>query len=204
MEFFGGVKFGLGVFLGFDFGSHLISPVTLKSRVPPWVPTLLASLSFSFFPFRPSFNLLTSLPFLPFAFFESLASVTPSTWPLTFLCIPFSSTVNLLPSSHPFLSHQFCLFPCWLSYPFSFPSLVSSICLSPLLISPNLPSRSHPNRCNIVHQKLRLFAHHVACCWVKFETGQTFEPTFPNISFVPWWWQCWIHLHSHPMMHCRS
>ena len=26
----------------------------------------------------------------------------------------------------------------------------------------------------------------VACCWVKFETGQTFQPTTPNISFVPW------------------
>ena len=167
---FWGCKVWSRDFFGFWFWVPFDQPCHFKSRVPPWVPTLLASLSFSFFPFRPSFNLLTSLPFLPFAFFESLASVTPSTWPLTFLCIPFSSPVNLLPSSHPFLSHQFCLFPCWLSYPFSFPSLVSFICLSPLLISPNLPSRSHPNRCNIVHQKLRLFAHHVACCWVKFET----------------------------------
>ena len=41
----------------------------------------------------------------------------------------------------------------------------------------------------------------VACCWVKFETGQTFQPTTPNISFVPWspsrsTLQCWIRLHS--------
>ena len=26
----------------------------------------------------------------------------------------------------------------------------------------------------------------VACCCAKFETGQTFQPTIPNISFVPW------------------
>ena len=32
---------------------------------------------------------------------------------------------------------------------------------------------------------LRLFAHPVACCCAKFETGQTFELTTPNISFVP-------------------
>ena len=25
----------------------------------------------------------------------------------------------------------------------------------------------------------------VACCCTKFETGQTFQPTTPNISFVP-------------------
>ena len=26
----------------------------------------------------------------------------------------------------------------------------------------------------------------VACCFAKFETGQTFQPTIPNISIVPW------------------
>ena len=26
----------------------------------------------------------------------------------------------------------------------------------------------------------------VACCCAKFETGQTFQPTTPDISFVPW------------------
>ena len=31
---------------------------------------------------------------------------------------------------------------------------------------------------------LRPFAHPVACCCAKFETGQTFQPTTPNISFV--------------------
>ena len=30
------------------------------------------------------------------------------------------------------------------------------------------------------------FAHPVACCCAKFETSQTFQPTTPNISFVPW------------------
>ena len=36
---------------------------------------------------------------------------------------------------------------------------------------------------------LRPFAHPVAfiaCCCAKFETGQTFQPTTPNISFVLW------------------
>ena len=28
--------------------------------------------------------------------------------------------------------------------------------------------------------------HVVACCCPKFKTGQTFKPTTPNISFVPW------------------
>ena len=32
---------------------------------------------------------------------------------------------------------------------------------------------------------LRPVAHPVACCCAKFETGQTFEQTTPNISFVP-------------------
>jgi len=31
---------------------------------------------------------------------------------------------------------------------------------------------------------LRLFAHPVACHCAKFQTGQTFQPTIPNISFV--------------------
>ena len=33
---------------------------------------------------------------------------------------------------------------------------------------------------------LRPFAHPIACRCAKFETGQTFQPTTPNISFVPW------------------
>ena len=53
----------------------------------------------------------------------------------------------------------------------------------------------HANGHNIVDQQLpiiagcymlRPFAHPVACCCAKFETGQTFQPTTPNISFVPW------------------
>ena len=38
---------------------------------------------------------------------------------------------------------------------------------------------------------------HVNCC-ASFETGQTFQSTTPNISFVLWSvaQQCWIHLHS--------
>ena len=34
--------------------------------------------------------------------------------------------------------------------------------------------------------RLHTLLHVVACCCAKFETGQTFQQTTPNISFVPW------------------
>ena len=34
--------------------------------------------------------------------------------------------------------------------------------------------------------RLHILLHVVGCCCAKFETGQTFQPTTPNISFVPW------------------
>ena len=39
---------------------------------------------------------------------------------------------------------------------------------------------------NVGCYMLHPFAHPVACCCAKFETSQTFQPTTPNISFVPW------------------
>ena len=33
--------------------------------------------------------------------------------------------------------------------------------------------------------RLHTLLYVVACCCAKFETGQTFQPTTPNISFVP-------------------
>ena len=33
--------------------------------------------------------------------------------------------------------------------------------------------------------RLYILLHVVGCCCAKFETGQTFQPTTPNISFVP-------------------
>ena len=55
-----------------------------------------------------------------------------------------------------------------------------------------------------------LLLHVIACCWscyAKFETGQTFEPATPNISFLSWspthglqtLMGCIL-----PTMHCRS
>ena len=56
----------------------------------------------------------------------------------------------------------------------------------------------------------------VACCCAKFETGQTFQPTTPNISFVPWslkrsatmldpfaqlFQHCWAHARSLRMVY---
>ena len=34
--------------------------------------------------------------------------------------------------------------------------------------------------------RLPTLLHVIGCCCAKFETGQTFHPTTPNISFVPW------------------
>ena len=34
--------------------------------------------------------------------------------------------------------------------------------------------------------RLHTLLHVVGSCWAKFETGQNFEPTTPNIAFVPW------------------
>ena len=34
--------------------------------------------------------------------------------------------------------------------------------------------------------RLHTLLHVVGCCCAKFETGQTFQPTTPNIFFVPW------------------
>jgi len=34
--------------------------------------------------------------------------------------------------------------------------------------------------------RLHTLLHVLGCCCAKFETGQTFQPTTPNISFVPW------------------
>ena len=100
-------------------------------------------------------------------------------------------------------------------------------CLAPKLRG----IRLRANGRNIVGcYMLRPFPHPVACCCAKFETGQTFQPTTPNISFVLWSpkrsAQCWIRLYSSsnivaathaithglqrlmacilPTMHCRS
>ena len=56
-------------------------------------------------------------------------------------------------------------------------------------------AKARANARNIVGPNmLQAFAHHVVCCcvllrligscWVKFETGQTSEPTSANISIV--------------------
>ena len=34
--------------------------------------------------------------------------------------------------------------------------------------------------------RLHTLLYVLGCCCAKFETGQTFQPTTPNISFVPW------------------
>jgi len=44
--------------------------------------------------------------------------------------------------------------------------------------------------------RLHTLLHVVGCCCAKFETGQTFQPTTPNISRRSVAQQCWIRLHS--------
>ena len=108
---FWGCKVWSRDFFGFWFLAPFDQPCHLKSRVPPWVPTLLASLSFSFFPFWPSFNLLTSLPFLPFAFFP-------------FLLLP--------PQLDPWLFVASLSLPLSTSYPPPIPSCLISFVSSPV------------------------------------------------------------------------
>ena len=78
---------------------------------------------------------------------------------------------------------------------------LSSICVddSSLNLNSNLPLTlgNRANGRNIVGQKpptlldvtccvrLHTMLHAVVSCRVKFETGQTFEPATPNISFGP-------------------
>ena len=50
---------------------------------------------------------------------------------------------------------------------------------------------NNPQHCWMLHvgsacTPCCLLLHVVVCCWAKFETVQNFEPTTPNISFVPW------------------
>ena len=64
--------------------------------------------------------------------------------------------------------------------------------------------------------RLHTLLHVVAYCCAKFETGQTFQPTTPNIYFVPWspkrsatmldpfeqlFRHCWGHLRSLRMVY---
>ena len=51
--------------------------------------------------------------------------------------------------------------------------------------------KSWANRCTTLVDltccvRLPTLLHVVGSCHAKFETGQTFEPKTPNISFVPW------------------
>ena len=57
----------------------------------------------------------------------------------------------------------------------SFPQLIYDL-FHISLTTPNIVGR----------YMLRPLAHPVACCCAQFETGQTFQPTTPNISFILW------------------
>ena len=48
------------------------------------------------------------------------------------------------------------------------------------LVTPNILG------CYMLRRTLCCMLLHVVACCAKFETGQTFEPTTPNISFVSW------------------
>ena len=59
--------------------------------------------------------------------------------------------------------------------------------------------------------RLHTLLHVVGYCCAKFETGQTFQPTAPNISFVPWspkrcatMLDPFAHLFQHCWGHARS
>ena len=50
------------------------------------------------------------------------------------------------------------------------------------IVDQQLPALLDVTSCVRLHTLL----HVVGCCYAKFETGQTFQPTTPDISFVPW------------------
>ena len=51
-----------------------------------------------------------------------------------------------------------------------------------IIVGQQLPTLLNVTCCVRLHTLL----HVVWCCSAKFETGQTFQPTTPNNSFVPW------------------
>ena len=51
-----------------------------------------------------------------------------------------------------------------------------------IIVGQQLPTFLNVTCCVRLHTLL----HVVWCCSAKFETGQTFQPTTPNNSFVPW------------------
>ena len=110
--------------------------------------------------------------------------------------------------------------------------LSSSTSVKPRANGPNIVGQQLPTLLDVTCcVRLHTLLHVVACCCVKFETGQNFQPTTPNISLFhdrrSVAQQCWIRLrsssnivgatHTHytwftktyvccilPTMHCRS
>ena len=65
--------------------------------------------------------------------------------------------------------------------------LRSSVTLKPRAKGRNIVGRQLPTLLHVTCcVRLRTLLHVAECCCAKFETGQTFQPTIPNISFVPW------------------
>ena len=52
-----------------------------------------------------------------------------------------------------------------------------------IIVSQQLPTLLNVNTCWV---RLHTLLQVVGCCCAKFETGQTFQPTTPKNSFVPW------------------
>ena len=62
-----------------------------------------------------------------------------------------------------------------------------SKCLKPRANGRNIFGQQLPTLLDVTCcVRLYTLLHVVGCCCAKFETGQTFQPTTPNISFVPW------------------
>ena len=62
-----------------------------------------------------------------------------------------------------------------------------SKCLKPRANGRNIFGQQLPTLLDVTCcVRLYTLLHVVGYCCAKFETGQTFQPTTPNISFVPW------------------
>ena len=99
-------------------------------------------------------------------------------------------TIRYYWSWRPSLPHESSSLSGWLLYRGSLLLGGREISLSPVQNGRNIVTQQLPTLLDVTCcVRLRTLLHVVGCCCVfcaKFETGQTFQPTTSNISFVPW------------------
>ena len=65
-------------------------------------------------------------------------------------------------------------------------SILGQCCLKPRVNGRNIVGQQLPTLVDVTCcVRFHTVLHVVRCCCAQFKTGQTFQPTTPNISFVP-------------------